>query len=131
MFENIHWPTVVFVGLMLGIGVFIVMSRRTVNKNITMLSADEFANVMRKGQLIDIRKKVDFDTGHINGARNIPLVMLNKSLSKLRTDQPIYLVCADGKTCKRATAILVAKHYNQIFGLEGGLANWQKPLKTK
>ena len=83
MFEDIHWPTVIFIALMVGIGVFIFMSRRTLKKNITLLNEEDFANNMRKGQLIDVRKKEEFDAGHINGARNIPWTILNKNVSKL------------------------------------------------
>ena len=131
MFENIHWPAVVFVALIVGIASFIIASRRTMRKNITFLSEEDFANSMRKAQLIDIRKKDEFEAGHVNGSRNIPLVMLNKNLNKLRNDQPIYLVCNDGKLARRATAVLVMKNYSNIYGLAGGLNSWSKPLKTK
>ena len=131
MFENIHWPTVVFGSLIVAIVLFIIQSRRTLRKSINFLDEEEFTAGMRKAQLIDVRKKEDFETGHINGARNIPWTLLNKQVSKLRNDQPIYLVCADGKTCRRATALLVTKNFTQIYGLAGGLATWSKPLKTK
>ena len=32
--------------------------------------------ICAKGQLVDLRKKEEFEEGHINGARNIPFVML-------------------------------------------------------
>jgi len=131
MFQDIHWPTVAIGALIIGIGSFIIVSRRSYRKSITLLNEEEFANGMRKAQLIDIRKKEEFDAGHINGARNIPWTILNKNLNKLRNDQPIYLVCKDGKTCRRATAILVLKNYTNIHGLAGGMTNWTKPLKTK
>jgi rhodanese-related sulfurtransferase len=129
--ENIHWPTVLLLLLLSIIAFFIVYSRRTMKKNITFLSEQEFTAVMRKGQLIDVRKKDEFEQGHINGARNIPLGMLTKSMSKLRSDQPIYLVCADGKHSKRATMVLVSKNFSNIYALEGGIATWSKPLRTK
>jgi len=129
--ENIHWPTVLLIVLLTVIVYFIVYSRRTMKKNITFLNEQEFAAVMRKGQLIDVRKKDEFDGGHINGSRNIPLGMLTKNMSKLRGDQPIYLVCADGKQSKRATMILISKNFSNIYALEGGIASWSKPLKTK
>ena len=131
MFENIHWPTVIFGSLIAVVILLIIQSRRTLRKSINFLSEEEFIAGMRKAQLIDVRKKENFDTGHINGARNIPWTVLNKNISKLRKDQPIYLVCADGKTSKRATALLVTKNFSEIYGLQGGLTNWTKPLKTK
>jgi len=129
--EGIHWPTVLLIVLLVAIMFFIVYSRQTMKKNITFLKEQEFATVMRKGQLIDVRKKDEFDTGHINGARNMPLGMLTKNMSKLRGDQPIYLVCADGKQSKRATMVLLSKNFTNIYALEGGIAAWSKPLKVK
>lgn len=128
---NIHWPTFLLIAL-LGIIVFLIIySRNTMKKNVTFLNEQEFSSVMRKGQLIDIRKKDEFEQGHINGSRNIPLGILAKSLSKLRGDQPIYLVCANGKQSKRATMVLISKNFTTIFALEGGIAAWSKPLKVK
>lgn len=131
MFENIHWPTVVFGSLIGVVIIFIIQSRRTLRKSINFLNEEEFSAGMRKAQLIDVRRKNEFDTGHINGSRNIPWTTLNKNVNKLRTDQPVYLVCANGKISKRATAILVTKNFSEIYGLQGGITSWTKPLKTK
>ena len=129
--ENIYWPTFFLIVLLGAIVFLIIYSRRAMKKNITFLKEHEFASVMRKGQLIDIRKKDEFDGGHINGSRNIPLGVLTRSLTKLRGDQPIYLVCADGKQSKRATMLLISKNFANIYALEGGIATWSKPLKIK
>ena len=129
--EHIHWPTVFFVGLLALIIVLIIYSRREMKKSVTLLKEQEFTSLMRKGQLIDVRKKDEFEQGHINGARNIPLAMLTKNMSKLRGDQPIYLVCADGKQSNRAAMLLMSKNFTQLYALEGGIATWSKPLKVK
>jgi len=131
MFENIHWPSILFSVLIAAIILFIFYSRKQMTKSVKKLPEDEFINVMRKGQLIDIRKKVEFDEGHINGSRNIPLALLSKSVSRLRGDQPIYLVCADGKQALRAGLLLQSKNFTQIYALDGGIKSWSKPLKTK
>ena len=129
--ENIHWPTVFFILLLTLIIFFIFYSRNTMKKSVQFLNEQEFASLMRKGQLIDIRKKNEFDQGHINGSRNIPLAMLSKSMNKLRPDQPIYLVCTDGKLSKRAAMLLISKHFTNLYALEGGITGWSKPLKTR
>lgn len=129
--ENISLPTVLFALLLVAICAFTIYTRQTMKKSAEMLSEEEFISVMRKGQLIDVRKKDEFDQGHINGSRNIPLAMLTKSMSKLRGDQPIYLVCKDGKQSRRAATVLKSKNFTKIFALEGGISNWSKPLKTK
>ena len=118
------------IAIILGIilGLFIMM-RRESKKAVVNLSEKEFVENMRKGQLVDLRKKEEFDQGHINGARNIPFVMLTRNPGKLRRDLPIYLYCEKGKVCKRAAVVLYGKGYENIYQLEGGLTNWTGPLK--
>ena len=118
------------IAIILGIilGLFIMM-RRESKKAVVNLSEKEFVENMRKGQLVDLRKKEEFDQGHINGARNIPFVMLTRNPGKLRRDLPIYLYCEKGKVCKRAALVLYGKGYENIYQLEGGLTNWSGPLK--
>ena len=109
------------IAIILGIilGLFIMM-RRESKKAVVNLSEKEFVENMRKGQLVDLRKKEEFDQGHINGARNIPFVMLTRNPGKLRRDLPIYLYCEKGKVCKRAALVLYGKGYENIYQLEGG-----------
>ena len=118
------------IAIILGIilGLFIMM-RRESKKAVVNLSEKEFVENMRKGQLVDLRKKEEFDQGHINGARNIPFVMLTRNPGKLRRDLPIYLYCEKGKVCKREALVLYGKGYENIYQLEGGLTNWTGPLK--
>ena len=118
------------IAIILGIilGLFIMM-RRESKKAVVNLSEKEFVENMRKGQLVDLRKKEEFDQGHINGARNIPFVMLTRNPGKLRRDLPIYLYCEKGKICKSAALVLYGKGYENIYQLEGGLTNWTGPLK--
>ncbi|MCL2559974.1 MAG: rhodanese-like domain-containing protein [Turicibacter sp.] len=126
-----NW-TLIFFSVLAGASIAIFFYvRSTMKKSVTFLSEKEFGNAMRKGQLIDIRKKDDFNEGHINGSRNIPIGALNKSFSKLRTDQTIYLVCSEGKAAKRAAVLLSSKGFSNICALDGGIKNWTKQLKTK
>ena len=105
--------------------------RRTMNKNVNFINEEEFTAGMRKGQLIDIRKKDAFDAGHINGARNLPLVQLTRNYNRLRQDQAVYLVCDNGKMCRRASTMLVSNGFENVYSLQGGIATWTKPLKNK
>ncbi len=125
-----NWPlliTAILLGLV--IGLWIVM-RRESKKAVVNLTEEEFINQMRKGQLIDLRKKEDFDTGHINGARNIPFALLTRNPGKLRKDLPIYLYDEKGKVSKRAALVLYGKGYEHIYQLQGGLTTWTGPLKS-
>lgn len=124
-----NWSLII-VAILLGIALGLwIMLRRESKKAVTLLSEKEFVENMRKGQLVDLRKKEEFDAGHINGARNIPFVNLTRNPGKLRCDLPIYLYCEKGKVCKRAALVLYGKGYENIYQLQGGLTNWTGPLK--
>ena len=86
-----NW-TLIIIAIILGIilGLFIML-RRESKKAVINLSEKEFIENMRKGQLVDLRNKEEFEEGHINGARNIPFAMLTRNPGKLRRDLPIYL----------------------------------------
>ena len=47
---------------------------------VTELEQNEFHKGLRKAQVIDVREKVDYDYGHINGARNIQYQCLVKDI---------------------------------------------------
>jgi len=128
---NINLSAILFAVLLTLIVVFIIYSQYTMKKNVKALSEEEFAGMMRKGQLIDVRKKEEFAEGHINGSRNFPLATLTRNMSGLRGDQPIFLVCTNDKQNSRATAILQNKNFITVYCLEGGISSWSKPLKTK
>lgn len=125
-----NWPLLI-VAILLGlvIGLWITM-RREAKKSVKNLNETEFVDQMRKGQLIDLRKKEEFEQGHINGARNIPFALLTRNPGRLRKDLPIYLYCEKGKVSKRAALVLHGKGYENIYQLEGGLTTWTGPLKA-
>ena len=79
-----------------------ILNKRAVNE----LDQNEFHKGLRKAQVIDVREKVDYDYGHINGARNIPITVFKQRYQGLRNDQPIYLCDANGIASYRAARIL-------------------------
>ncbi|MGO3726734.1 rhodanese-like domain-containing protein [Staphylococcus carnosus] len=103
------------------------MNRRAV----TELNQDEFHNGLRKAQVIDVREKVDYDYGHIIGARNIPMTLFSQRYKGLRKDQPVYLVDANGVASYRAARILKKNGYTDIYMLKGGYKKWTGKVKAK
>ncbi|EKU49864.1 rhodanese-like domain-containing protein [Staphylococcus massiliensis] len=100
-------------------------------KSVTELNQNEFSDGLRKSQVIDLREKVDYDYGHINGARNIPMTMFRQRYKGLRKDQPIYLIDANGIASYRAARILKKKGYTDIYMLKGGYKKWTGKIKSK
>ena len=100
-------------------------------RSVTELDQNEFHNGIRKAQVIDVREKVDYDYGHINGSRNIPMTMFRQRFQGLRKDQPVYLCDANGIASYRAARILKKNGYTDIYMLKGGYKKWTGKIKSK
>ena len=105
--------------------VMLILQKRAV----TILTQDEFIEGYRKAQLIDLREREVYQTGHILGARNLPMSQLNMRIKELRKDKPIYLYCANGFRSGRAALTLKKKGYKDIYMLSGGFKNWSGKIK--
>lgn len=104
-----------------------ILNKRAVKE----LDQNEFHNGIRKAQVIDVREKVDYDYGHINGSRNIPMTKFRQRFQGLRKDQPVYLCDANGIASYRAARILKKNGYTDIYMLKGGYKKWTGKIKSK
>ena len=71
----------------------------------------------KKGTLLDVRSKMEFDENHIAGAINIPLDMVEVNIKNIETmPKPIVVYCFSGGRSGIATDILqqngIADVYN-------------------
>ena len=89
------------------------------------IQLSDFKKNMRKGQLVDIRKKASYEEDKIKGARNFTVRQMTSKYSKLRKDQPIYLYCQNGRKSKRAAKKLAKEAYPDIYILSGGFNSYQ------
>ena len=106
---------------------FQIMGRRSA----TIISEDEFKAGMKKAQVIDVREKNEFDSGHILGARNIPFTVLTNSFSAFRKDQPIYLYDTRKSLSIRAANKLRKEGFKELYILKGGYDGWSGKIKSK
>ena len=94
------------IGIIVIIIAYMVIQQILNKRAVKELDQNEFHKGLRKAQVIDVREKVDYDYGHINGARNIPITTFKQRYQGLRKDQPIYLCDANGIASYRAARIL-------------------------
>ncbi|AGC90526.1 MULTISPECIES: rhodanese-like domain-containing protein [Staphylococcus] len=104
-----------------------ILNKRAVKE----LDQNDFHKGLRKAQVVDVREKVDYDYGHINGARNIPITMFKQRFQGLRKDQPIYLCDANGIASYRAARMLRKNGYTDLYMLKGGYKKWTGKIKSK
>ncbi len=115
------WSLALAVVLGLGLGWLMMRNQGVDFSRISVLKKKDFVDNMRKGQLVDVRKKDEFEQDKIKGARNFTKGQLTGKISKLRKDQPVYLYCKNGKKSKKVSRALVRKSYQQVYVLDGGL----------
>lgn len=87
----------------------------------------DLKELVNKGaQIIDVRTKEEYQSGHIRGSVNIPLQNLSNNLSKIKKDKPVIICCASGVRSASAKSILNSLSYAEVYN--GG--GWRS-LKQK
>ena len=75
-------------------------------------------------RLVDVRSAVEFASGHVEGAVNIPLDQLPERMSELGSqDQAIVVYCRSGQRSASAKRTLEAAGYRDVFDL-GAMSRW-------
>ncbi len=78
--------------------------------------------------LLDVRSKAEFSGGHIKGAINIPVNVLNNHLGQLKDkDKTIITCCASGMRSASAKSILQSHGYKNVYN-GGGWSSLQNKL---
>ena len=96
-----------------------------------LLSNLEFEDLMRQGQVVDVREPAVFRQNHILGARNIPHYQFKESVSALRKDKPVLLYSGDTATRLIPQASYLKKRgYGPIYVLNGGFNQWTGKTKS-
>lgn len=109
----------------LSIGLIIVSRKNIDHTRLHKLNNKDFAENMRKGQLIDIRNKEDYSRDKIKGARNFRKRSLTSKNVKLRKDLSVYIYCNNGKKSYRVAKKLAKNGFIAIYILEKGFINYK------
>ena len=81
-----------------------------------------------KAVVIDVCEAEDFATGHVTGAKNVPVSQLEERLPTVIKNKalPVVLVCASGARANRAVAIAKKLGYDNAQALAGGMKAWRE-----
>lgn len=93
------------------------------------LTEKEFKEQSTRQQIIDVRTPVEFKSGHIKGARNIPLHELKSKTRLVMKDKPIFVYCQSGSRSRKAAAVLIDNGCTEVYDLKHGLNAWTGNLK--
>ncbi|PBQ30692.1 sulfurtransferase [Sphingobacteriaceae bacterium] len=77
--------------------------------------ADLGALIAKGAQIIDVRSRGEYASGHLKGSLNIPLDQLQDHLKKLKSpDHPIITCCASGMRSSSAKSYLKTQGFTNV-----------------
>jgi rhodanese-related sulfurtransferase len=88
------------------------------------VGAPEAKQIVDSGaQVVDVRTDVEYDAGHIPGARHIPLADVQRESATLEKQRPVILYCRSGNRSGPAAEAFAASGWD-AHSIEGGLLAW-------
>ena len=80
--------------------------------------------VAEGAQLVDVREKDEWNSGHAAVAVHIPLgTIATAGPRRLKKNAPVVAVCASGMRSKQAASVLREAGYS-VANLKGGMGSW-------
>jgi rhodanese-related sulfurtransferase len=94
-------------------------------KRLGQISPVKAHELVKQGAtLIDVRSASEFSSGHLPGAKNIPVGTLGSKVDSLGAkNKPIVLYCASGTRSSMARGVLKAQGFTQVYNL-GAMGRW-------
>jgi len=109
-------------------------AREYLGEEVDAIGRDELAARMRKGEvvLVDVRPSEEFESGHIKGAKSIPLAELEERLAELPADREIVAYCR-GPFCAYAHEAVrrLRSAGHDARRLEEGWPEWRLASRPK
>jgi rhodanese-related sulfurtransferase len=90
--------------------------------SIRSISAVELAQAAERHpvNILDVRKKSEYDSEHIVEAQNGPLDFINDSMAAIDKDKTYYVHCAGGYRSMIFVSILRARGFDNLIDVKGG-----------
>ncbi len=73
--------------------------------------------------VIDVRQPDEYDSGHVPGARLIPLAEVGARVGEVPAEGPVYVICLSGVRSAKATEFL-RNHGVDARSVAGGTKAW-------
>lgn len=92
---------------------------------VASISPQQLADVLTQpnAQLIDVRDHDEWDSGHLDGARSLPLDALRADPEReLPRDATLVFICAKGQRSLTAAKLVERLGYASVYSVAGGTA---------
>ncbi len=93
--------------------------------DVSPVEAQKRLSQKQKPYLLDVRQPEEYRSGHIPGAKLIPLGDLRSRMNELPKDREILVVCRSGNRSLSATRQLASAGFNAV-NVRGGLVAWSR-----
>jgi TusA-related sulfurtransferase/rhodanese-related sulfurtransferase len=82
--------------------------------------------------VLDVREPMEYQFGHIPGAKLIPFGQLEERLAELADlkDREIYVICRTGRRSDMACQLLSEKGFSKVKNVVPGMSAWTGPIET-
>ncbi|MGX7244692.1 rhodanese-like domain-containing protein [Enterococcus quebecensis] len=87
---------------------------------------DEFEQLEKRNNIaiIDVREDDEYRSGHIKGAKSLPLSGLQETAESLDKEQPYYIICLSGGRSQMASEYFASLGYD-VTNVMGGMSAWR------
>ncbi len=98
---------------------------------IKSIDAAELAEIMEKEDvnILDVRKKSEYDSEHIINSENTPLDFINESMLQVDKNKTYFVHCAGGYRSMVFNSILRARGYDKLIDVKGGFKSLKESGK--
>jgi rhodanese-related sulfurtransferase len=93
---------------------------------IRTISPQEAQQLIASGQVevVDVREAAEWVTGHLPGARHVPLDALARDPKKALPRDDVVFVCAHGMRSLTAASIAQSVGKQRVYSVDGGTVAW-------
>jgi rhodanese-related sulfurtransferase len=104
-----------------------LQDRAGLASDVMELTPQEAADRVEAGEadLVDVREPYEWDAGHIEGARHVPLPELAEFAQTLDPARPVVFVCRVGGRSAMATDAFRQAGF-EAYNLGGGMVGWAR-----
>jgi len=101
--------------------------------HIESITAEELNNIQLKEKvnILDVRKKSEYDSEHVVNAENAPLDFINDSMQQINRNEKYYVHCAGGYRSMIFISTLRARGFDNLVDVNGGFKAMKDSGKFK
>ena len=121
----------IVIGLFIGLIVILSLQKEKAVYHYRTVTNEEAIEMLAREEvtILDVRTKLEYNSGHIKGALHIPLESIDEQFPKLFTDKNAYylIYCQSGSRSQKASKKLATLGYQNVYDF-GSIDQWDGDL---